>query len=279
MQSTHSRQVARSNFSQNGACFVLTRRSALWKRKTNVTKRFRAALVITCIALIVWYVLVVVKTALAVDWSTCGLSLFPSINKFPRLLKVMCVTYHILCYLSAFSVMLTACYFAFLTITLAEEFDNLYRVICIQVSSPSMDIGTWEQVRFRHEALVYLVCLHGQMSSMSLGVILVGNLVYLCFSLYYIFTVNAGIFGVLTAFIAIVVFAIILIPSNMLENEVSKILFNNGANLTIATICRWWFQLQVCDWKMYIFMNKIQHGWLPGILLVIRSNFNPRMDK
>ena len=249
------------------------------EEKNKRYKRFRAALVIICIVLILWYVLVVVKSAFAVDWSTCGLSLFPSIIKFPWLLKPMCVTYHILCYLSAFTVMLTASYFAFLTLTFAEEFDKLYRVICIHVSSPSADIGTWEQVRFRHEALVSLVCLHGQMSSMSLGVILVGNIVYLCFSLYYIFTENAGIFGVLPALIAIVVFAIILIPSNMLENEVSKISFNNGANLTIATICRWWLQLHVCDWKMYISMSKFQQSWPLGILLIIWSNFNLRMDK
>ena len=43
--------------------------------------------------------------------------------------------------------------FCLLILTLAEEFAILYRIIGVQVSSPPTDIGTWEQLRFRHEAL------------------------------------------------------------------------------------------------------------------------------
>ena len=193
------------------------------KENNKSYRTFRVSLVIICAALITWYVVAVVQYALVFDWSICTSRLFPSLHKSPWLLKAMCVNYHILLYLSAFSVVLTACYFAFFTLTLGEEYNKLYRIICNYASSPSTDIGTREQVRFRHEALFSLVCLHAQLSTMLLGLILVGDVVYLCFTFYYVLTINADILGVLNAIVAIAVLLTIIAPSNMLENEISKI--------------------------------------------------------
>ena len=206
--------------------------------------RFRVSLVIICAAIIMWYVVAVVQYALVFDWSICESRLFPSLSKIPQLLKAMCVNYHILHYLSTFSVILTACYFACITLSLAEEFHKFYRVICSHVSSPSTDIGTWEQIRFRHEALFSLVCLHGQLSSMLLGLILIGNVVYLCFTLYYILTINADVLGILNAIVAIVVLLTIIAPSNMLENEVCKIAIKHTkVYIKMMKFCRWHYQL------------------------------------
>ena len=64
---------------------------------------------------------------------------------------------------------------------------------------------------------------HYDVSVMLLGLILVGNAVFLYFTLYYILAINAWILGVLNASVAIVVLSIIIAPSTLLENEVSKI--------------------------------------------------------
>ena len=194
----------------------------------ETSKRYRkvwVALVIVNIAIITWYLITVARHfALIVDWSMCGSTLFSSLNTSHWFLKAVCVNYYILHSVSLFSVILTACLFAIVSLTLAEEFDKLYRVICNHVACPSTDISVWEQMRFRHEALVSLVCLHGQLFSMLLGLILVGNIVIMCFGLYHVFTMQTGVLGMLSIFIVTVVFSTIIVPSNELENEVSEIL-------------------------------------------------------
>ena len=184
--------------------------------------KIRACLLTICISLIIGYTIVIVRYCFIFDWSMCGLFLFPSIKTSPVILKISCVYFHLLGYLSAFTVLLTACHFALVTLTLAEEFDKLYRVICNHVSSACTDVGPWEHIRFHHEALVSLVCLHSQLSSMLLGLIIVGNVVNLCFALYYFFAVQAGVLGVLTCTKGIVVLSTIIASSSILEKEVRK---------------------------------------------------------
>ena len=187
-------------------------------------KIIRIVLLIVYTTLTTWYMVAVVRYFIIFDWYICGPTLFPSLSSKPHwLLKAVCMIYHLITYLSASSVILTACHFALVTLTLAEEFDTLYRVICNHVVSPSTDISAWEHVRFRHEALVSLVCLHGQMSSMSLGFLLVGNVVFLCFNLYYFLIVHPAVMGALSLTLAFAVLSTIIAPSNILENEVSKI--------------------------------------------------------
>ena len=187
-------------------------------------RRFQAALLVICAALTTWYVVANVHNVFVYDWSICGSTIFLSLNKTPWLLTVMCVNYHILCFLSAISVILTACHFAILTLTFAEEFVKLYRIICNRISSPPTDIRTWEQLRFRYESLVSLVCLHGQLATMLLGIIFLGIVVHLCFSLYHIIRVgHTETLSVLNVVSGIVVFSTIVVPSSVLENEVSAI--------------------------------------------------------
>ena len=123
------------------------------------------------------------------DWksSSCHF-LFPSLTQ-PWFLKTICVFYVILAHCSTISVSLTTCLFALVTINLAEEFHKLYHVCRKLTSSYVVGMDMWEQVRFRHEALVSLVCLQGQMSTMLLGLILIGFVIYLYFGLYFVLVV------------------------------------------------------------------------------------------
>ena len=213
------------NFLREWCLFCSDETICCEKENNKRYKRVRAALVITCVSIITWYVTMVVRYFFSFDWSLCGSVMFPSLKTYNWFLKIVCMYHHLLCYFSTFSVVLTACQFALLTLTLAEEFDKLYGAICIDihVSSTTTDVNVWEQVRFRHQALVSLVCLHGQLSSMLLGLILVGNVVFLCFNLYYVFMVQLGVVGMITVTLAMVVLSTIIIPSNILEDEVCEV--------------------------------------------------------
>ena len=196
-----------------------------WKNIPSTRyRRVRASLIIICIGPMSFDAIVVVRHVLQAGWSVCETDMFPSFNTSQHLAKAMCVIYHSFGYISSVSVILSVCHFALVTLTLAEEFDKLYHVICDHLSSKCTGISAWEQVRFHHEALISLVCLHGQLSTMLLGLILVGNVVYVCFNLYYILAVHVGVLGVFSVIFAIATLLTIIVPSGNLENEV-RIMF------------------------------------------------------
>ena len=111
---------------------------------------------------------------------------------------------------------------------------KLYKVICQYQSSQCIRISAWEQVRFHHEALISLACLHGQLSTMLLGPILVGNVVFVCFNLYYVLTVHAGVLGVINVIVATTILSIIIGSSSILENEVGEMSFE------YTKLCKKW---------------------------------------
>ena len=138
-------------------------------------------------------------------------------------MKPICVFYVVMANFSTISVSLTSCLFALVTMTLAVEFDKLYQVISNLTSSGGVDMDVWEQVRFRHAALVSLVRLHDQLSTMLLGPIITGHVIYLCLGLYYIFIVHMAVLDVFNIAMSLAVLWAIIMPSDVLENMVSVI--------------------------------------------------------
>ena len=119
------------------------------------TKRFRKAriiFVLSTVSHVMFSLLITVKLSSLIEYSKQCETIFTLPND-PRLLKVACAIFMVMFNISSFSVSLTTCYFAFVTITFAEEFDKLHQVICNQAPCSCSDIGAWEQMRFRHEAL------------------------------------------------------------------------------------------------------------------------------
>ena len=208
--------------------------------KTKFYRRVRAVLITNTISHLTLYVTIVVLSSLNMRWSMpCESNIFPSYKPPNLLLNSVCAIYILMSIFSAISVSLTICYVALITITLAKEFGKLYGVICNLSVPPCGDIDAWEEVRFRHEALVSLVCLHGQLSTMLLGPILVGYVGFLCFNLYYVLVVEASVLGIISVTISISVLWAIITPSYILENEVSPLLPHwMITNMTIISI--WW---------------------------------------
>ena len=149
-------------------------------------------------------------------------SLFPLLNGSPWLLRVVSTIFVIISNVSVFSMSLTAGLFALVTLNLAEEFDKLYRIICNLAFSTRVGMVVWEQVRFRHEALVSLLCLHDQLFTMLLGPILVGYVGYLILNLYGILMVEAHVLGMINIIISVSMLGSIITPANILENTVRE---------------------------------------------------------
>ena len=188
-------------------------------------RRVRVALVVILICLITLEMVVGVRYLLHFDWSVCGTVMFPSLTISQQLLKAVCMIYHTSGYLSLFSVILTVVHFSLVTLTLADEFDKLYEVICDHLSSKCTGVSAWEKVRCHHEALISLARLHGQLSTMLLGPTLMGNIVFVCFNLYYVLAVHVGVLGFLNVIVATTILSIIIVSSSILENEVSEMSF------------------------------------------------------
>ena len=192
--------------------------------KTKCYRRVRAVLIISAITHFIIYGIIIVLSSLITHWSAaCESDIFPTYRPSNPLLDSVCAIYVLMTISSGISVSLTICYVALITITLAEEFGKLHGVICNLSSPPCGDIEAWEEVRFRHDALVSLVCLHGQLCTMLLGCILVGHVGFLCFNLYYVLAVEAGGIGIINVAISISVLWAIITPSCILENEVSPL--------------------------------------------------------
>ena len=189
--------------------------------KTKGFRKARAALVLSTVIQLVLVLVNIVQSFTVSHWSVCPF-LFPSLTQ-PLLLKSVCVFYLVMSNFSTISVSLTTCLFALVTITLAVEFDKFYQVICSLTSSSGVAMDVWEQARFRHAALVSLVRLHSQISSMLLGPIFTGHVIYLCFKLYYIFVVHMAVLDVINITMSLAVFWAIIMPSDVLENMVSEI--------------------------------------------------------
>ena len=147
--------------------------------------------------------------------------------------KVICMIFMVVGNFLTFSVSFTLCLFAFAITSLAEEFDNLYQVICNLASSSCPVMGAWKQVRVRHAALVSLGCLYDQLSTMFVGHIFVEYTICLCSSLYYVVVVHTGIIGTINVIIPIAVLWAIITPENMLQNMVNDIAsqLNNNKDL------------------------------------------------
>ena len=184
-------------------------------------RRIRIALAFSTISHFILCLTITLRLFSIIDFSKQCEILFPSLNE-PWLLKVMCAIFMVVSNFSTFSVSLTTCLCAFVTTTLAEEFDNLYQVICKLASSSCPVMAEWKQVRIRHAALVSLVCLYDQLSTMLVGPILVGYAIYLCSTLYYVVVVHAGVIGIINVIIPIAVLWAIITPANILQNMVSQ---------------------------------------------------------
>ena len=192
--------------------------------KTKYYIRVRAVLIIITISHFIFSLIMIVASSLIMHWSAaCESDMFPTYRPSNFLLGTVCVVHTLISISSGISVSLTICYIAFIAITLAEQFGKLHGIICNLSSPPCGDIDAWEQVRFRHDALVSLVCLHGQLSTMLLGLILVGYVGFLCSNLYYVIVVEAGVFGIINVTISISILLAIIAPSYILENEVSPL--------------------------------------------------------
>ena len=189
--------------------------------KTKGFWRVETALVVSTLIQVFLVLVNIVQSFTVSHWSVCPF-LFPSLTQ-PLLLKSICVFYLVMANFSTISVSLTTCLFALVTITLAVEFDKLYQVICNLTSSSGGGMDVWEQVRFRHESLVSLVRLHGQLSAMLLGPIFIGHVMYLCFKLYYVLMVHMAALDVINIAMSIAVFWAIIMPSGVLKNMVSEI--------------------------------------------------------
>ena len=123
----------------------------------------------------------------------------------------------------------------------------------------------WEQIRFHHEALVSLVCLHSQLSSMLLGLILVGNVVNLCFALYYFFAVQAGVLGVLTCTKGIVVLLTIIASSSILEKEVRKNFIKHDEKIAlIIQTMSWIFPKNIYMYRYLLKFLFPNENWFIG---------------
>ena len=207
-------------------------------------RNVRVALVVIFLCLITLDVAVNVRYLLHFDWAVCGTVMFPSLTSSSHISKAVCMIYHTFGYFSLYSVILTVVHFALVTLTLADEFDKLYQVICQYQSSQCTGVSAWEQVRFHHEELISLACLHGQLSTMLLGPILVGNVVFVCFNLYYVLTVHAGVLGVINVIVATAILSIIIVSSSILEHEVSEM------SIKYTKLCTKWPQF----WRRYFEM-------------------------
>ena len=188
------------------------------------TKRFRKAriaFVLTTVFYVMSSLIITAKLSSITGFSDQCDSFFTVPNE-PWLLKVACAMLTVMFNISSLSVSLTTCYFAFVTITFAEEFHKLHQVICNQASCSCPDVGAWEQVRFRHEALVSLVSLYDQLSTMLLGPIVTGNTISLCSSLYYVVAVHTSDIAIINVIMLIAVLWGIIIPPIILDNMVSE---------------------------------------------------------
>ena len=186
------------------------------------TKRFRKAriaFVLSTVSYAISSLIITAKLSYLTGISNQCEAFFTVPNE-PWLLKVACAMLTVMFNISSFSVSLT-CYFAFVTITFAEEFDKLHQVICNQASCSCPDVGAWEQVRFRHEALVSLVSLHDQLSTMLLGLIVVGNTISLCSSLYYVVVVHTSDINIINVIMLVAVLLGVIIPPIILDKMVS----------------------------------------------------------
>ena len=191
-------------------------------------KRVRTILVMSTSLQCIVYVALMVRSIIISDLLATGSYLLHSLEATPGVLKVLSVIYMVLISFSVLNVTLTTCHFALVAITLAEEFNKLHRVICKLVSSSCSSMDAWEQVRFRHKALVSLVCLHSRLSTMMLGPIMLGYVMYLCFALYFLLAVHVGVIEVSNVFFAIAMLWAIIAPSNLLENQVSKLFISSN---------------------------------------------------
>ena len=189
--------------------------------KTKGFLRIKVVLVVSTILQLIFVLVNVVHTITVTHWSACPF-LFPSLTQ-PLLLKSICVFYLVMASFSTISVSLTTCLFALVTITLAMEFEKLYQVISNLTSSSGVGMAVWEQVRFRHEALVSLVRLHSQLCTMVLGPILVGHVIHMCFKLYYVLIMYMSAIDVGSIAMSIAVLWATIKPSDILENMVSQI--------------------------------------------------------
>ena len=186
-------------------------------------KTVRTILVMSTSLQCIVYVALMVRSIIISDLLATGSYLLHSLEATPGVLKVLSVIYMVLISFSVLNVTLTTCHFALVTLTLAEEFDKLYCVICKLVSSACTSIDVWEQVRFRHKTLVSLACLHSRLSTMMLGPIILGYVMYLCFTFYFLLAVYVGVIEVSNVFFAIAMLWAIIAPSHLLENQVSKL--------------------------------------------------------
>ena len=187
-------------------------------------KRVRTVLLLSTILQCTLYLALMVQSFLNLDLAAIGSSFLHSLDVSPEVLKVLNVIYIVTISFSAFNNTLITFHFALVTITLAEEFHKLHRVIC-KLASPSCISGgdVWEQVRFHHKALVSLVRLHRRLFTMMLGPILIGYMMYLCFSFYFILAAHVRVNDVGNIIFAIAMLWAIIAPSNLLENQVRRI--------------------------------------------------------
>ena len=202
--------------------------------KINPMKRARVGFVFNTISQIILSMVLSARYYPIMDWSKECESHFASLYGSPWLLNVVCALFAIMGDFSSISVSLTTCFYALVSINLAEEFDKLHRVIYKLASSPRTDMDVWEQVRFRHEALVSLVYLHDQLSTMLLGPILVGYVGYLGFNVYQIFVVEASLVCIINVIITISALGAMITTSNILDNKVSErtLLFRSETHVT-----------------------------------------------
>ena len=198
-------------------------------------RRVRIAFAFSIITHFIFCLTIAIRIGSIMDFSKQCEILFPSLNE-PWLLKVMCAIFMVVSNFSTFSVSLTTCLFALVTTTLAEEFDRLYQVICKLASSSCPVTGAWKQVRVRHAALVSLVHLYDQLSTMLVGPILVGYTIYVCSSLYYMVVVDTGVIGIINVIIPIAVLWAIITPANILQNMVSEVVTQMESSKALLTI-------------------------------------------
>ena len=192
--------------------------------KINRLKRARVCFVLNTFFQMILYLVIVVRYYSIFDWSKECKSLFSSLCGSPWLLKAVCAIFVIMGICSTISVSLTTCFFACVTTNLADEFDKLLQIMWKFASSTrSVGMEVWEQVRFRHEALVSLMCLHDELFTMLLGPILVGYIGYLGFNLYQVLVVEADLICVISVINSISVVGAIITTSNILENKVREL--------------------------------------------------------
>ena len=197
--------------------------------KTRRFRGVRVAIVVSTVSQLVLVLASVVQSFSISHWSVCPF-LFPSLQ-YSLLLKPICVFYVVMANFSTISVSLTSCLFALVTMTLAVEFDKLYQAFSNLTSSGGVDMDVWEQVRFRHAALVSLVRLHDQLSTMLLGPIITGHVIYLCLGLYYILVIHMAVLDVFNIAMSLAVLWAIIMPSDVLDNMVSEIFITSNNSL------------------------------------------------